>query len=52
MTAVVELRTERVVLRDWREEDLPLFAALNADPRVIGEFSWRAPTTPNSFAPR
>jgi len=28
------LRTERLVLRDWRDDDLAPFAALNADPRV------------------
>jgi RimJ/RimL family protein N-acetyltransferase len=28
------LSTERLILRPWREEDLPAFAALNADPRV------------------
>ena len=26
---------ERVILRPWRPEDLPAFAALNADPRVM-----------------
>lgn len=30
-----ELRTERLVLRRWREEDLPAFGALNADARVM-----------------
>jgi ribosomal-protein-alanine N-acetyltransferase len=29
------LSTERLILRPWREEDLPAFAALNADPRVM-----------------
>jgi len=28
------LRTERLILRPWRAEDLEPFAALNADPRV------------------
>jgi ribosomal-protein-alanine N-acetyltransferase len=28
------LRTDRLMLRDWREGDLPLWVALNADPRV------------------
>lgn len=28
------LRTERLLLRTFREEDLPLYAALNADPPV------------------
>jgi RimJ/RimL family protein N-acetyltransferase len=32
------LRTERLILRPWREEDLALFAALNADPAVMGHF--------------
>ncbi|WP_353191283.1 GNAT family N-acetyltransferase [Pandoraea pnomenusa] len=35
------LRTERTVLRPWRTEDLPLFAALNADREVMRHF----PTT-------
>ena len=29
-----ELRTGRLLLRPWREADLPVFAALNADPDV------------------
>ena len=33
-----ELRTERLVLRRWRDEDLEPFAALNADPRVMEHF--------------
>ena len=32
------LRTSRLVLRDWRDEDLPVFAALNADPKVMEFF--------------
>jgi RimJ/RimL family protein N-acetyltransferase len=31
---VVEIRTERLVLRDWRESDLVPWAAMNADPEV------------------
>lgn len=38
MAAVVTLKTERVLLRDWRDVDLPLFAALNADPQVMRHF--------------
>ena len=34
MTAVRELTGARVRLRDWRDEDLPAFAAMNADPEV------------------
>jgi RimJ/RimL family protein N-acetyltransferase len=29
------LSTSRLILRPWREEDLPAFAALKADPRVV-----------------
>jgi RimJ/RimL family protein N-acetyltransferase len=32
------LTTERLCLRPWRPEDLPTFAALNADPRVMEHF--------------
>jgi RimJ/RimL family protein N-acetyltransferase len=32
------LRTERLVLRGWRESDLAPFAALNADPAVMEHF--------------
>ena len=31
----MELRTERLLLRRWREEDLAPFADLNADPEVV-----------------
>ena len=30
--------TERLLLRDWREDDLAPFAALNADPVVMEHF--------------
>ena len=33
--SIPTLSTERLLLRPWREEDLPAFAALNADPRVV-----------------
>ncbi len=34
-TGVVLLTTPRLILRSWRPEDLPTFAALNADPEVM-----------------
>ncbi|HEY6470132.1 MAG TPA: GNAT family N-acetyltransferase [Candidatus Dormibacteraeota bacterium] len=34
----VTLRTDRLLLRPWRSEDRPLFAALNADPKVMDWF--------------
>lgn len=37
--SIAELQTARLRLRDWRPSHLPLFAALNADPRVIEHFS-------------
>jgi RimJ/RimL family protein N-acetyltransferase len=33
-----ELVTDRLTLRQWRDADLPLFAALNADPEVMRYF--------------
>lgn len=38
MVEVRELRTERLVLRAWRESDREPFAALNADPIVMEHF--------------
>ena len=35
---MTELRTERLVLRQWRDEDRAPFAALNADPIVMEHF--------------
>ena len=32
------MRTSRLLLRSWREQDLPGFAARNADPRVMEFF--------------
>lgn len=37
---VPEIRTDRLLLRPWRDSDLEPFAALNADPAVM-EFMWR-----------
>ncbi len=38
MTDVVELQTDRLLLRQWRADDLDPFAALNADPEVMAHF--------------
>ena len=38
MTAEKTIKTERLILRPWREEDLEPFAKLNADPRVMEYF--------------
>ena len=38
MTTVVTLRTERLILRPWRDSDRAPFAAINADPRVMEHF--------------
>lgn len=38
MTDMPELVTPRLVLRNWRDDDLPEFAAMNADPRVMAYF--------------
>ena len=32
------IRTERLLLRQWRDDDLDAFAALNADPEVMRHF--------------
>jgi RimJ/RimL family protein N-acetyltransferase len=49
----MEIRTDRLVLRSWREEDRQPFAAMNADPVVMEYFP--APLTPvesDAFADR
>src|SRR3990167_4707868 len=38
MTTENTIKTERLILRPWREEDLEPFAKLNADPRVMEYF--------------
>ena len=38
MSSGPELRTERLLMRRWRESDLAPFAALNADPAVMEHF--------------
>ena len=32
------IETSRLILRDWKEEDIPLFALMNADPHVMEYF--------------
>jgi RimJ/RimL family protein N-acetyltransferase len=41
MGCVAELRTERLLLRQWRDEDLEPFAELNADPETMRYFPAR-----------
>jgi RimJ/RimL family protein N-acetyltransferase len=38
MVPLLDVRTERLWLRPWREEDVEPFAAMNADPRVMEHF--------------
>ena len=38
MTSVPTIHTPRLELRQWRDDDLPTFAAMNADPRVMEFF--------------
>lgn len=38
MAAPIELQTPRLLLRQWRDDDLTGFAALNADPEVMRFF--------------
>lgn len=35
MSKVIELRTDRLILRQWKKEDFPAFARMNADPVVM-----------------
>lgn len=35
MTMIVEIKTQRLLLRQWNKEDLTRFAALNSDPEVM-----------------
>lgn len=39
MHEIPNLSTDRLLLREWREEDLPEFARMNADPRVMEYFT-------------
>lgn len=38
MTEPFELRTPRLRIRDWRDDDFEAYAAMNADPRVMEFF--------------
>ncbi len=38
MTSDPIIHTTRLQLRQWRDDDLPAFAAMNADPRVMEFF--------------
>ena len=35
------LQTERLILRHWTDADVPIFAAINADPEVMEFFPKR-----------
>lgn len=49
MCEIFSLESDRLLLRPWRDEDLPAFATLNADPQVMRYFP--APlTTEQSYA--
>ena len=38
---IPSLKTRRLLLREWREEDLAPFASMNADPEVMEFFPSR-----------
>ncbi|MGD9616912.1 MAG: GNAT family N-acetyltransferase [Alphaproteobacteria bacterium] len=43
----ISLRTERLLLRDWRDDDRAAFAAMSADPAVM---RWLPPPAPDAIA--
>ena len=43
------IETPRLILRDWKEEDIPFFARMNADPNVM-EFFLNSLSSEESFA--
>lgn len=49
MMMQIYIETPRLLLRDWKEEDEPVFARINADPRVM-EFFLRPLTAEESSA--
>jgi len=38
MARIIQLKTERLLLRQWKDEDLSPFAQINADPEVMKYF--------------
>lgn len=38
MTTVAPIKTERLILRQWKPEDVPQFVAMNEDPEVMKYF--------------
>lgn len=42
------IETPRLILRDWKEEDIPFFARMNADPNVM-EFFLSSLSSEESF---
>lgn len=45
----IYIETPRLILRDWKEEDIPAFAHMNADPHVM-EFFLNPLTAEETFA--
>ena len=43
------IETPRLILRDWKEEDIPFFARMNADPNVM-EFFLSSLSSEESYA--
>ena len=42
MEPILELESARLVLRQWRDSDLPAFAQMCADPQAIFPACWTA----------
>ena len=41
MTEIIEIKTERLRLRQWKKQDFPAFARLNTDPEVMKYYPYR-----------